>query len=364
MDEIPFFSRLSTRLTLLILVVVGVLAGATAIMVIRGFNLAQQGALELLQGGDFSELQPEEAADLSAIVRATLINLVAVFLFTLVGAAVFSRSLLTEPIANLVRGTRELASGKLGTTLPVTSKNELGLLAGDFNQMSLALLEARDHLEQRVAERTVELRALLELSNSTALTHELHPLLNQILDRLEDAVGFKAAAIFEGHGSELQPLASRGGPSLDDQVAREVLDHRAPVLRGGDRDRLILPLIAREAVLGVMTLEHRPGHFEQSRLNLAMAFANQVAVALENTRAADPRPGAGGLRGAAAPGAGAARLGIAGALRHPARHPRRPETAGHLPGAEQGGTPVRRGAGAGRDRRDAGADLRTAPRIA
>lgn len=282
--NIPLYNRLSVRLTLLILVVVAVLAGATAIVVTRGFNLAQQGALEVLQALNLSELPPEEAADLSAIVRATLINLIAVFLLTLVGATLFSRSLLTEPITNLVRGTRELKSGNLGTTLPVTSRSELGLLASDFNQMSLALLEARDHLERRVEERTAELRALLELSNSTALTYELDPLLNQILDRLGEAVGFEAAVILERHGTELTPLTTRGEAGLDDEAAAKVLSSLTPVLNDGERSRLTLPLIARQTVLGVMALEGRPGHFGEARVNLALAFANQVAVALENTR--------------------------------------------------------------------------------
>jgi PAS domain S-box-containing protein len=431
--ELPLFNRLSTRLTLLILVVVAILAGATAFMVVRGFSLAQQGAFESLTRGtapaesEAETGEPSTSTDLNAIVRATLINLIAIFLFTLVGATVFSRTLLLEPIAALVRGTRELAEGHLGVTLPVTSRNELGMLAQAFNQMSVSLNERsrdllssnealrvsearfqlamsgandglwdwditheslylsprwktmlgyredelessletwqelihpddrehtrirlqnhlagetanfqmehrlrrkdggfswilargaslRDHqgkavrlagsitditdkvtavevLEERVQKRTADLAALLELSNSTALTLELAPLLEQILSKLQEVVGSSAAAVFENSkGSDLVLIASRGKlESTDIDLVRKSIESRALHSRLGDgtqgkADQLALPLVVRDATVGALVLEHREGPFSEDRMQLASAFANQVAVALENAK--------------------------------------------------------------------------------
>ena len=425
MRQIPFWNRLSTRLTLLILVIIAVLAGATAIMVTRGFNQAQRGTAVLFeQGGNAGDdSNPENTTDLRAVVRATLINLVAVFLFTLVGAAVFSRNLLIEPITSLVRGTRELASGNLGVTLPITSNSELGMLADAFNQMSQALAERtrelldsnealrvseeryelamrgandglwdwdmirdqlylsprwkamlgyreeevesslegwqglmhpadkpvvmkalathrdgasgnfqiehrlkhkHDHyrwmlvratslrddegqalrmagsitditdriralelLEKRVQERTRDLTALLELSNSTALTLELHPLLEKILDRLQDAVGFTSAAVFEVElNGVLKRVAARGA-SLQPEAAavRQVLASRTPHLEDKPAAQLILPLIVRNATVGILLLQPAAGErFGDDHLRLAGAFASQVGVALENAK--------------------------------------------------------------------------------
>lgn len=433
LGELPFFNRLSTRLTLLILVVVAVLAGATAFMVVRGFSLAQQGAFDTsLQGvhpteGGETGFDPSTASDLNVIVRATLINLIAIFLFTLIGATVFSRTLLLEPIAALVRGTRELAAGHLGVTLPVTSRNELGLLAQAFNQMSVSLNERtrdllgsnealrvsearfqlamsgandglwdwdiaheslylsprwktmlgyreddlgnsletwqelihpadREHtqtrlsdhlageatniqiehrlrrkdggfswilargaslrnaqgsvvrmagsitditekvsavevLEERVQKRTADLAALLELSNSTALTLEFAPLLEQILRKLQEVVGSSAAAVFEATpDGDLVLVTTRGKPaSTDFDLVRSSIESRAPrsSLADGSRggtDRLAIPLIVRDAIVGALVLEHRKGPFSEDRMQLASAFANQVAVALENAK--------------------------------------------------------------------------------
>lgn len=274
LKRVPFLQRLSTRLTALILGVVGVLAGAAIALLARGFNLAQQGLLN-----------PDGSAggDLDAIIRGTVINLLAVFLFTLVAATIFSRNLLTEPIEQLARGVSELQEGNLGVKLPVTSSSELGELARSFNLMSERLAErtraltesnealraseqryagALEQTEQRVQERTVELRALLELSNSTALTLDLHPLLDSILDRLNEAVPHDGAAVLEldQHGS-LKPLVVRG--------QREGTD-------------LSLPLVVREKKLGRLVLFREGAGFDTDSRTIASAFANQVAIALEN----------------------------------------------------------------------------------
>jgi signal transduction histidine kinase len=274
MREIPFWHRLGTRLTVLILVVVAVLALATGILLVRGFDLVVQDAMAAAGGAE-----PE----IGGIVRATVINLIAIFLFTLVGAAVFSRTLLTEPIAQLVRGTRELTAGRLGTTLPVTSRSELGRLAEDFNAMSRALAESREHLEQRVAERTAELRALLEISNATALTLEPLPLLEVLLDRLEDAAPVRGAAVVEvARDGSLERLAARG-EALPDAAARPALSAGEEATVDGVR---ALPLRIRGTLAGALLL--RPeGPLPEARLRIVRAFANQASVALENAQLYD-----------------------------------------------------------------------------
>ncbi|MEX2543172.1 MAG: histidine kinase [Trueperaceae bacterium] len=299
MHEVPFFHRLSTRLTLLILVIVAVLAGSAAILLVRGLNLAGAGLLPTTG-------EAVAPAELNAIIRGTVINLIAVFLFTLIAATLFSRSLLVEPITSLAKGTSELTEGNLGLTLPVTSRSELGALAQAFNTMSLRLsertreltdsnealrlaeernLETLALLEKRVQERTAELSALLELSNSTALTLELQPLLDRILDRLHEAVGDQGSAVIQSDGSAAPRILRRRGdlplePGMLESIA--AMDAPAPVPGAA---LLALPLVVRESTIGVLLLAHSPNEpFPKERVRLASAFANQVAVALENTR--------------------------------------------------------------------------------
>ena len=100
---------------------------------------------------------------------------VAAFVAALVGAAL-ARSL-SGRVGSLLAGSHDIAAGKLDTRLEVSSDDELGELAKSFNAMASSLSAARgeitqhtsqimewnENLEQRVAEKTKELREAQDL---------------------------------------------------------------------------------------------------------------------------------------------------------------------------------------------------------
>jgi signal transduction histidine kinase len=100
---------------------------------------------------------------------------VAAFVAALVGAAL-ARSL-SGRVGSLLRGSHDIANGKLDTRLEVSSDDELGELAKSFNAMASSLSAARseitqhtsqimewnENLEQRVEEKTKELREAQDL---------------------------------------------------------------------------------------------------------------------------------------------------------------------------------------------------------
>ena len=291
--NLPLLNRLSTRLSLLIVLIVIVLALATGVLLVRGFDLAQQGTGAALQ------------AEQGAIIRSTVFQLLAVFFFTLLGATVFSRTLLTEPINRLAEATREVASGHLGVTLPVTSRDELGQLAEAFNQMSTrlasrteelvranaALKESEAKLEQRVTERTAELMALLELSNSIALTTEDMPLVESILDELHDITEYQSATLFALQGeARFTVFLSRGELSRrDDKTMLAALsEKRVRTLPTDVGEETLFPIIVRDKPVGVLVLENDTAHdLSEERERLVRAFASQAGVAIENVRLYD-----------------------------------------------------------------------------
>ncbi len=310
MQNIPFWNRLSTRLSLLILIIVLVLAVATSILVIRAFSqLGSKAIPAQIVGLDdsgngfvFKSISPE----VTKIAVATVINLIAIFLLTLVGATVYSRNLLTEPINSLVNATRELAAGNFDIELPIKSRNEIGTLANSFDKMSVnlkqstkellesnkALKESESRLEQRVEERTKELNTLLELSNKIALTLQDIPLVEQIFDEMHHIAGYEAAVLFEKLADvcslgDCYEVVKRGEFSnLDIKKFQQSLDNKEIVkILEEDYSQVILPVIIHDNGIGVLVLEFRPSvELSFDKLRLLTAFANQAGVALENIK--------------------------------------------------------------------------------
>ncbi|MCC7355073.1 MAG: GAF domain-containing sensor histidine kinase, partial [Anaerolineae bacterium] len=184
-----------------------------------------------------------------------------------------------------------------------------------------ALELAYQTLEQRVEERTHQLSTLLKVSHNILSTLELEPLLGLILDQLGAVVDYNGASILALEGDDLEVLAYRGPiaqgeilhhhlPLQTSPVNREVVRRRQPVIisdvRGDTPEALAfretvgrqlqttfsyvrswmgIPLLVRERVIGMVSLnKDAPNYYSPPQAELALAFANQVAVAIENAR--------------------------------------------------------------------------------
>jgi PAS domain S-box-containing protein len=182
-------------------------------------------------------------------------------------------------------------------------------------------VQAEQVLEQRVETRARELATLLRISHEVASTLALEPLLGLILDQLKDVVDYAGASILGLDGGGLKILAYRGpvpeaealkfrfpleqtGTNLaviqakeavivpdawaDTPLARAfqgTLGDQVKTTFGYIRSWLGVPLVAREQVIGMLAVEHtEAGAFSSRHAELVRAFANQVAVAIENAR--------------------------------------------------------------------------------
>ena len=114
----------------------------------RETYLSLSGRLEGPRGGYLIQHSLDEALGFLTTLERTLLALglgvlLAAALISFVGVARIAR-----PVRALVEGTRRLASGDLAHRLPVTSRDELGELAGSFNEMAGALATSREHLAE------------------------------------------------------------------------------------------------------------------------------------------------------------------------------------------------------------------------
>jgi PAS domain S-box-containing protein len=176
-------------------------------------------------------------------------------------------------------------------------------------------------LEQRVEERTRELSALLEISHSVASTLELGPRLGLILDQLVELVDYHTAVIYSlddgrlngldwraprplqlasafrlvpGTGLELLEALQNGEPvaigDVEHHAAAERAVHQLLGQQPGRhvqplRSWLAVPLRAKDRTIGILSLHHTDADYYTPRhASMALAIANQAAVALENAR--------------------------------------------------------------------------------
>ena len=91
----------------------------------------------------------------SALVRTAL--LLVAFLALAGGVSVLLARRMVRPIASMQVASARIGEGALDHRIEVTRKDELGMLADEFNRMAARLQESYAGLEEKVEERTQEL---------------------------------------------------------------------------------------------------------------------------------------------------------------------------------------------------------------
>jgi signal transduction histidine kinase len=162
---------------------------------------------------------------------------------------------------------------------------------------------AQQELEKRVQERTQELSTLLDVSRRIGSTLALEPLLSLILTEIKPVLDYMCAYIYRRDESGDLSLASIAGgtpqaegssplPVLNEQHQKQVIESLHPVIEwdwiadGANPEKLCwlgVPLVIKDRATGMLTFIHQDPHYYcEEDARLALAFAQQVAVAIEN----------------------------------------------------------------------------------
>lgn len=274
--------------------------------------------------------QTQEEAFASEDALATMLvgTTLAVALLTTLLAAVVTRQI-TRPIVQLTMRAVEIANGDLEQTVPVDRWDEIGILARAFNIMTVELRTLYEGLEQKVAERTAQLREAnlrlqyramqltvsAEMSRVATSILDLDTLLNRVVELLRDYYRLFYVAIFliddtgqwavlrEGSGELGETLKAKGQwlsvgePSLVGQVAGkgepQMLSGANTQGRLGSNalpahSEAAFPLRIGERVIGVLDIHSsHTDAFDEDDIKVLQGVADQIAIAIENARAYD-----------------------------------------------------------------------------
>jgi GAF domain-containing protein/HAMP domain-containing protein len=226
-----------------------------------------------------------------------------------------------KPVRSLTETARAIARGDLERTAPIESDDELGVLASTFNQMTSQLRELISGLEARVTERTRDLerqadhlKVTAEVAREAATIHETEELLKNTVRLVAQLFGYAHTGIFLLDGKReyavLRAASSEGGQRMlarrhqlkagqegivgyvaargEPRIAHDVGDD-AVFFNNPDlpltRSEAALPLMVHGSVIGVLDVQsNQPAAFKPEDLEILQTLADQVAVAIENSR--------------------------------------------------------------------------------
>jgi len=184
---------------------------------------------------------------------------------------------------------------------------ELDFLSSLGQQAAVAIENARlFEVEQR---RFQEAETLRQTSEAITSSLDIQQVLTLTLDNLNRVVPFDSASVFLIENENVRLTAVKGMPDgedstgklfpIDDTLLQEISETRLPLILSDAKNDtrfkqwitdqvhgwLGVPLIARGIIIGYLTIDSREvGAYSEHDANLAMTFAHQAAVAIENAR--------------------------------------------------------------------------------
>src|SRR3990167_186101 len=114
--------------------------------------------LPMLKWGLVAKQDSAEAfAPINNLKRRVIILIIITTTGVIIAVLLIANSI-TNPVKQLVQGVKSIAGGDLTQRIAINTKDEIGMLAGEFNKMTSRLEESYSGLEQKIDERTAKLK--------------------------------------------------------------------------------------------------------------------------------------------------------------------------------------------------------------
>ncbi len=217
-----------------------------------------------------------------------------------------------RPLASLAEITQRFASGDFSQRSPVKSNDEVGLLATSFNRMAEELNGMYRSLEQKVEERTRQVRTAAEVAQRITSTRDVDEILNRTVQLLVEQFSFYHASIFmldrsgrfavlrAAHGPAAKPMLERGhrlevgsasiigwvASNNQPRIASDVTEdpiHLRNELLPETRSEAGIPISAGGTVLGALDVQSTQANaFGPETIVMLQTIASQIAVGIQN----------------------------------------------------------------------------------
>ncbi|KAF0108765.1 MAG: putative signaling protein [Anaerolineaceae bacterium] len=221
---------------------------------------------------------------------------------------------LTLPLRILTKTAQEITDGNLAAEIKVRSRDEIGTLAKTLNTMTSTLRENIQSLEQRVDERTRQVRTAAEIAQDISTSFVLDDLLKKTVSLMVERFGYYHAGIFLlDETGRYAVLSAAQGPSAAQMMAQAhrlavgspsiigwVTANKEPRLASNVAEDPIhlknellpetqaevgVPIMAGGQVLGALDVQSTSVNaFDNDTILMLQALAGQIAAAINNVR--------------------------------------------------------------------------------
>lgn len=216
-----------------------------------------------------------------------------------------------QPILDMIDAAKKVAAGDFTQTIVTNSGDEVDILAAQFNRMSAQLRASYTNLENRVAERTRVLSALIDIAAAVNRTLDLQETLTHSLEKTLQILDINAGGIYlldmerknlrlavhRGYAPDLIAemdelslgedfngfVAQACQPLVVGEIAEDERLAKLGLLEAGVHSLVSVPLYSKEKLMGTLfATTDSPRRFHNEDINLLTSIGYQVGVAVEN----------------------------------------------------------------------------------